>query len=111
MGTEPPESNQPVLGGTVREKPAASVVADPTTKEEQAEQDAKLRPEREAAFGDYLVSTASTSGYEAVTNCKTASLQVCSGLGSPSPCRRRGGSCWIRSRMSKYPGSPSILRI
>ncbi|KAI0873469.1 multidrug resistance protein [Hypoxylon argillaceum] len=54
MGTEPPESNQSVLGGTVREKPAASAVADPTTKEEQAEQDAKLRPEREAAFGDYL---------------------------------------------------------
>ncbi|KAJ8133505.1 hypothetical protein O1611_g117 [Lasiodiplodia mahajangana] len=52
MGAEPLESKQTVPAGVLQEKPAA--VADATTKEEQAEQDAKLQPEREATFGDYI---------------------------------------------------------
>lgn len=64
MGAEPPGPlgpTQSVSDTAVEEKPVApapaSAVADATTKEEQAEQDAKLRPEREAALGDYFVST------------------------------------------------------
>ncbi|KAI1824479.1 P-loop containing nucleoside triphosphate hydrolase protein [Xylaria intraflava] len=55
MGLEPPESASSVLGGTVEEKPAAVVISDAAAaKEELAEQDAKLQPEREAAFKDYI---------------------------------------------------------
>jgi ATP-binding cassette, subfamily B (MDR/TAP), member 1 len=57
MGIEPPEPKKSVPGEAVDEKRAASI-ADETTKEERAAQDAKLRPEREAKFGDYLVSAA-----------------------------------------------------
>ncbi|KAI1431016.1 P-loop containing nucleoside triphosphate hydrolase protein [Xylaria sp. CBS 124048] len=51
MGLEDPES-----AIAVDEKPTVSAVGDATTitKEERAEQDAKLRPEREAGFGDFL---------------------------------------------------------
>ncbi|KAI0535827.1 multidrug resistance protein [Xylaria digitata] len=55
MGAEPPESLS--SGGLVGKKsaaPAAPTVADAITKEEEAEQDAKLRPEREAGFKDYI---------------------------------------------------------
>ncbi|KAI1131740.1 multidrug resistance protein [Nemania abortiva] len=52
MGAEPPEPKQTAPNGTVGEKPPT--VADAITKEEEADQDAKLRPEREAAFGDYI---------------------------------------------------------
>ncbi|KAI0203939.1 multidrug resistance protein [Astrocystis sublimbata] len=54
MALEPPESNPSIPGETIHEKPPTTVTADATTKEERAEQDAKLRPEREAAFKDYL---------------------------------------------------------
>ncbi|KAI0186011.1 P-loop containing nucleoside triphosphate hydrolase protein [Xylaria flabelliformis] len=54
MGLEPPESLPSVPDETVKEKPPTSATADATTKEEQAEQDAKLQPEREAGFKDYL---------------------------------------------------------
>ncbi|KAI1111343.1 P-loop containing nucleoside triphosphate hydrolase protein [Nemania sp. NC0429] len=60
MGAEPPGplgATQSVPGGLVEEKPAASAApatADVTTKEEEAAQDAKLRPEREAKVGDYI---------------------------------------------------------
>ncbi|KAI0863247.1 multidrug resistance protein [Xylaria cubensis] len=54
MGLEPPESLPSVPDKTVKEKPPTSATADVTTKEEQAEQDAKLQPEREAGFKDYL---------------------------------------------------------
>lgn len=61
MVAEPPGPlgpTQSVPDKMVEEKPvaSASAVADVTTKEEQAEQDAKLRPEREANLGDYFVS-------------------------------------------------------
>ncbi|KAI0523779.1 multidrug resistance protein [Xylaria bambusicola] len=52
MGAELPETSQSVSEGT--EKPAVVTPPDHTTKEEEAEQDAKLHPEREAAFKDYL---------------------------------------------------------
>ncbi|KAI0447319.1 P-loop containing nucleoside triphosphate hydrolase protein [Xylaria telfairii] len=54
MGTELPEATSSVPGEAVGEKPPASATADTITKEEQAEQDAKLRPEREAGFKDYI---------------------------------------------------------
>ncbi|KAI0910774.1 multidrug resistance protein [Ustulina deusta] len=54
MGAEPPEPGQSVSGGMGEQKPAAFAVADATTKEEEAKQDAKLQPEREAGFKDYL---------------------------------------------------------
>jgi hypothetical protein len=59
MGSGLLESKHSVAGETAENnKPAASAVADTITKEEEAEQDAKLRPEREAKFTDYIVSTA-----------------------------------------------------
>ncbi|KAI1420386.1 multidrug resistance protein [Xylaria sp. FL1777] len=51
---EPPELSKSVSDGTVEQKPAVYAVAGATTKEEEAEQDAKLHPEREAGIGDYL---------------------------------------------------------
>ncbi|KAI0486342.1 P-loop containing nucleoside triphosphate hydrolase protein [Xylaria cf. heliscus] len=54
MGLERPESTPSGTDETVGEKPLASATSDAITKEEQAEQDAKLRPEREAAFKDYI---------------------------------------------------------
>lgn len=61
MGQELLESTSSVPGEAVGEKPPASATADVTTKEEQAEQDAKLRPEREAGFKDYIVRAAPVS--------------------------------------------------
>jgi len=57
MGIEPPGPKNSGPGEAVDEKRAASITDD-TTKEERAAQDAKLRPEREAKFGDYIVSAA-----------------------------------------------------
>ncbi|KAI3323373.1 P-loop containing nucleoside triphosphate hydrolase protein [Xylariaceae sp. AK1471] len=55
MGPEPPEPKHLVAGEiVVKKEPPASAVADAITKEEEAEQDAKLRPEREANFKDYI---------------------------------------------------------
>ncbi|KAI1176837.1 P-loop containing nucleoside triphosphate hydrolase protein [Nemania sp. FL0916] len=51
---EPEKQVVPPGGTETAEKPVSYAVADATTKEEQAEQDAKLRPEREAAFSDYI---------------------------------------------------------
>lgn len=73
MGAEPPGPSGPMESVPVGEKPAAlaSAVADVTTKEEQAQQDAKLRPEREAKLGDYIVSISllpPLSSLEAVAN-------------------------------------------
>ncbi|KAI1366748.1 multidrug resistance protein [Xylaria arbuscula] len=52
MGAEPPDSSRSVSEGT--EKPAVITPPNATTIEEEAEQDAKLHPEREATFKDYL---------------------------------------------------------
>ncbi|KAI0416611.1 multidrug resistance protein [Xylaria grammica] len=52
MGAEPPDSV--LSGGTGEQKPAAPIVAGVPTKEEEAEQDAKLQPEREAGVKDYI---------------------------------------------------------
>ncbi|KAI0430056.1 multidrug resistance protein [Xylaria sp. FL1042] len=54
MGAEPPGSSQSASDGTMEKQPAPSAVAGMTKKQEEAEQDAKLHPEREAAFKDYL---------------------------------------------------------
>ncbi|KAI0401024.1 P-loop containing nucleoside triphosphate hydrolase protein [Xylaria palmicola] len=53
MGRESLEAAPSVPDEAVGEKPRASTAAD-LSKEEQAEQDAKLRPEREAGPGDYI---------------------------------------------------------
>ncbi|RWA13736.1 hypothetical protein EKO27_g1339 [Xylaria grammica] len=52
MGAEPPDSV--LSGGIGEQKPAAPIVAGVPTKEEEAEQDAKLQPEREAGVKDYI---------------------------------------------------------
>ncbi|KAI1311404.1 multidrug resistance protein [Xylaria venustula] len=54
MGADPPDSSRSVSDGSMEKKPAAAAAGDATTKQELAEQDAKLRPEREANFKDYL---------------------------------------------------------
>ncbi|KAI1346307.1 multidrug resistance protein [Xylaria sp. FL0043] len=54
MGAEPPGSAQSASDGTVEKQPAPPAVAGATRKQEEAEQDAKLRTEREATFKDYL---------------------------------------------------------
>ncbi|KAJ2997695.1 hypothetical protein NUW58_g580 [Xylaria curta] len=53
MGQEPPESASSVPDEKVGGNPTASTAAD-LTKAELAEQDAKLQPEREAGFKDYI---------------------------------------------------------
>ena len=72
MGAEPPDSSQSVSEGT--EKPAVITPPNATTKEEEAQQDAKLHAEREATFKDYLVSIALTATLPDVTDCMIASL-------------------------------------
>ncbi|KAI1813242.1 P-loop containing nucleoside triphosphate hydrolase protein [Poronia punctata] len=55
MGLEGPEPKSLVSGDIGEEKQVSLAVGDHVaTKEEQAAQDAKLRPEREAGFGDYI---------------------------------------------------------
>ncbi len=100
MGAEPPEPGQSVSGGMGEQKPAAFAVADATTKEEEAKQDAKLQPEREAGFKDYLVSTAPMSTPQAATDCTIASFWICSRMGPPPLCSRRSGGRGRRSRRS-----------
>jgi hypothetical protein len=90
MATMETNTTEPdLLGSDVKHAAKATADAD-LNKEERAAQDAKLRPEREAKFADYLVSILCVGDLCSVDAYHTpARLFICEGVGHPTHGHRR----------------------
>lgn len=80
--------------------PTTAAANNAMTEEEKAQRDAKLRPEREAGFGDYVVSISRIMNDADVSNAKIEDLLICEALGFRTLWNGIGGSLGIRCRMS-----------
>lgn len=96
MGTKSID-REAALESVVDEKialPTASTDNAITTEEEKAQRDAKLRPEREAVFSDYIVrASPSITTYLDIADAGLEDLQICYLLGF-----RSYGCCSYSSR-------------